>query len=206
MAKPPRIDCWLPLETPEFYLLTLCQNQRRPLLANTNFASVLGMVLRMTDQWVHEAWVIMPDHVHVLAGPKRRSYRVSDWSHFVKAMSRRLCPKIGQWQPGVFDHLLRSGDSAQARWDYLKNNPVRAGLVKNWWEWPYFGGNLKKQALLVAAERDPTVPSITGTSLGPQPATAEWKIVHSPEIPASVGPRSDGAERMFAESSGMKSL
>jgi hypothetical protein len=38
----------------------------------------------------------------------------------------------------------------------LRNNPVRAGLVDNWWEWPFFGGNLKKQALLVAAEREPT--------------------------------------------------
>jgi putative transposase len=156
MAKPRRIGCWLPPEVPEAYLLTPCQKDRKPLLANPKFAAYLEKVLKSADRWDHEAWVIMPDHIHVLAGPKRRAYRVSDWSHFVKVSSRRLCPFIEGWQPGVYDYLLRSSDLGQGRWDYLKNNPVRAGLVRNWWEWPYFGGSLKRQALLVAAERDPT--------------------------------------------------
>jgi len=156
MAKPPRISCCLPLEVPEIYLFTLCQKDRRPLLANACFASAFEGVLGMASHWKHEAWVIMPDHVHILAGPRKRASSVSAWSHFVKVMSRRLCPSIQGWQPGVFDHLLRSSDLGEGRWNYLKNNPVRAGLVKNWWEWPYFGGNLKRYGLSVAAERDPT--------------------------------------------------
>jgi REP element-mobilizing transposase RayT len=145
MAKPPRISCWLPLEVPEFYLLTLCQKDRLPLLANQAFASVFEAVLGMATHWEHEAWVIMPDHIHILAGPKSRAYGVSDWSRFVKVRSQRLFPSITGWQRGVFDHLLRSSDLGQGRWDYLRNNPVRAGLVDNWWEWPFFGGNLKNR-------------------------------------------------------------
>ena len=159
MANPPRIGCWLPLEVPEIYLLTLCQKDRMPLLANSGFASAFEDVLSMANHWEHEAWVIMPDHIHVLAGPKKRTASVSAWSHFVKVMSFRLCPSMRGWQKGVFDYLLRSSDLGQGRWDYMKNNPVRAGLVKNWWEWPYFGGSLKRQALLVATERDPTEPT-----------------------------------------------
>ena len=139
------------------YLLTLCQNNRRPLLANHAFADALEIVLTMADHWDHEAWVIMPDHLHLLAGPRRREYRVSEWSRFVKVMSRRLCPGIGEWQPGIFDHLLRSADSGEARWNYLRDNPVRAGLVQHWWEWPYFGGSMKRQALLAA--RNPAAPA-----------------------------------------------
>ena len=156
MAKPPRIGCWLPPDVPEVYLLTLCQKDRKPLFANREFADCFELALSLANLWEHEAWVIMPDHIHVLAGPKSRTFRVSDWAHFVKVISRRLCPFMEAWQPGVFDHLLRSKDLGQDRWDYLRNNPLRAGLVQNWWEWPYFGGNLKRHALQVASERGPT--------------------------------------------------
>jgi len=156
MAKPPRISCWLPLNVPEVYLLTLCQKHRHSQLANPTFATAFETVLRMAHRWNHEAWVIMPDHVHILAGPKRREFTVSGWSHFVKVMTRRLYPTLGPWQTGIFDRLLRSWDLGDRRWSYLRDNPVRANIVTFWWEWPYFGGSLKKQAKVAAVERGPT--------------------------------------------------
>jgi hypothetical protein len=41
------------------------------------------------------------------------------------------------WQPGSFDRLLRSDESAEQKWQYIRQNPVRAGLVQEWSEWPY---------------------------------------------------------------------
>jgi putative transposase len=43
------------------------------------------------------------------------------------------------WQPGFFDHLLRSADSYSAKWDYVRENPVRAGLVELSKDWKYQG-------------------------------------------------------------------
>jgi hypothetical protein len=43
------------------------------------------------------------------------------------------------WQEGFFDHLLRSGDSYGEKWEYVRLNPVRAGLSKSPEEWPYQG-------------------------------------------------------------------
>jgi hypothetical protein len=43
------------------------------------------------------------------------------------------------WQKGFFDHILRSADSYSAKWEYVRENPVRAGLVKAWREWPFVG-------------------------------------------------------------------
>jgi putative transposase len=43
------------------------------------------------------------------------------------------------WQPGFFDHVLRSDESYAQKWEYVRNNPVRAGLVASWQEWPYQG-------------------------------------------------------------------
>ena len=33
------------------------------------------------------------------------------------------------WQPGFFDHLLRNDESYAQKWEYVRENPVRAGLV-----------------------------------------------------------------------------
>ena len=43
------------------------------------------------------------------------------------------------WQPGFFDHLLRNDESYAQKWEYVRENPVRAGLVAEWHEWPYQG-------------------------------------------------------------------
>jgi len=43
------------------------------------------------------------------------------------------------WQRGFFDHVLRNDESYGKKWNYVQNNPVRAGLVSNADEWPYSG-------------------------------------------------------------------
>jgi hypothetical protein len=43
------------------------------------------------------------------------------------------------WQSEFFDRLLRSGESARQKWEYVEQNPVRAGLVKRADEYPYSG-------------------------------------------------------------------
>ena len=144
MGVPPRIAVTLPLEVSEFYFLTLCVEGRLPVLANSEFSGIISGLFARLDHWVHEAWVIMPDHLHVLMGPKSRNHHLSDWSHYVKRITRQEFPGDWRWQKGIFDHLLRSWESGESAWSYLRNNPVRAGLVENWWEWPYFGGNLAK--------------------------------------------------------------
>jgi hypothetical protein len=43
------------------------------------------------------------------------------------------------WQPGFFDHLLRNTESYGQKWEYVRENPVRAGLVARAEDWPYHG-------------------------------------------------------------------
>jgi len=45
------------------------------------------------------------------------------------------------WQREFFDHVLRSDEGYAEKWDYVRENPVRAGLVRSPNEWPYFGNN-----------------------------------------------------------------
>ena len=43
------------------------------------------------------------------------------------------------WQPGFFDHVLRNDESYAQKWEYVRHNPVRAGLADSADEWPYQG-------------------------------------------------------------------
>jgi REP element-mobilizing transposase RayT len=43
------------------------------------------------------------------------------------------------WQRGFFDHVLRNDESYAQKWNYVRENPVRLGLVTNAEDWPYSG-------------------------------------------------------------------
>ena len=43
------------------------------------------------------------------------------------------------WQEEFFDHVLRSGESYGQKWSYVRENPVRAGLVATSEAWPWQG-------------------------------------------------------------------
>jgi len=43
------------------------------------------------------------------------------------------------WQSEFFDHVIRSADSYTEKWNYVRENPVRAGLVATANTWPYSG-------------------------------------------------------------------
>ena len=41
---------------------------------------------------------------------------------------------------GVFDHLFVSAESRAGKWEYVRENPVRAGLVARAEDWPFAAG------------------------------------------------------------------
>ena len=83
-------------------------------------------------------YVIMPDHVHLFVRGDR-DLTLSSWIGGLKrAMSVAVnSPRL--WQPGFFDHILRSDESYAEKWKYVRENPVRAGLVETADGWRYQG-------------------------------------------------------------------
>ncbi|MEP6604170.1 MAG: transposase [Spartobacteria bacterium] len=83
-------------------------------------------------------YVIMPDHVHLFVRGGL-DFVLSKW---VAGAKRAISVTFGTsrlWQPGFFDHILRSDESYGEKWNYVRDNPVRAGLVKDADEWAYQG-------------------------------------------------------------------
>jgi REP element-mobilizing transposase RayT len=85
--------------------------------------------------------VILPDHLHLFVRLPV-TVKVSDWIGTMKRILARAVENGSSdpiWQRGFFDHILRSNESYAEKWKYVRENPVRAGLVKNADNWPFCG-------------------------------------------------------------------
>lgn len=87
-------------------------------------------------------YVIMRDHIHLFIRGDQ-NFKLGLWIGALKqglAKATMLSRAEGQiWEEGFFDHILRSNESYSQKWNYVRENPVRAGLVKSVAEWPYQG-------------------------------------------------------------------
>jgi hypothetical protein len=77
-------------------------------------------------------------HFHPLVCPlKDREAKITQFSAGLKRFVRSQTQATWKWQDGVFDRLLRKDEFAESKWFYIRENPVRAGLVERWEGWPY---------------------------------------------------------------------
>ncbi len=121
--------------------LTVCTRQRRPLLASPVMQSLLIDAWRSADRWRVGRYVIMPDHVHLFCSPNTTPpCALRTWVSYWKALFAKASGEGREfWQQNFWDTQLRSHESYTAKWEYVRANPVRAGLVQSSEAWPYQG-------------------------------------------------------------------
>lgn len=78
------------------------------------------------------AFVVMPNHVHVLMGligGHSASSVSSSWKRYTATRINRVLRVNGHfWQSESFDHLVRSGEQFNYLLEYIAKNPEKAGL------------------------------------------------------------------------------
>ncbi|MFI5335378.1 MAG: REP-associated tyrosine transposase [Opitutales bacterium] len=129
------------------YFLTACTRERRPVLIQADIPKVLIEAWQASPDingWVIGRYVIMPDHVHFFTRPQPDSKPlgafVRDWKKWTaRRITTSLAVNPPVWQPEFFDHILRSAGSYSEKWEYVRQNPVRAGLAATPDAWPYSG-------------------------------------------------------------------
>ena len=94
-----------------------------------------------TERYFLLAWVIMPNHVHVLVEIKD-GYILSDLLHSWKRFTARLINhKLGSkgrlWQPEYWDRCIRDEKHLANAINYIHMNPVKAGFIRNPEEWQF---------------------------------------------------------------------
>jgi REP element-mobilizing transposase RayT len=82
----------------------------------------------------------MPDHLHCLVAPHVIDFKFDNWVTYWKSqLTKSHAHPDWRWQTDEFRHRLRNGESYTEKWNYVRNNPVRHGLVESAEDWPYQG-------------------------------------------------------------------
>ena len=86
-------------------------------------------------------YCLMPTHLHMLIKPGLRSLVdfIGEFKKKTVDLARETRGISKLWQRSFFDHRLRSNERAAEQHDYIRANPVRAGLVANPNDWPWTG-------------------------------------------------------------------
>src|SRR5260370_42706253 len=116
MAHPRRIPVLIGFDQPVIYFVTFCVEGRRHVLDNDDAFDAFRQAIARLD-WHIIAAAVMPDHIHLLAGPRDRDAAVGELSAAIKRRIRKELRAAWQWQPGCFDRLLRREESAEEKWE-----------------------------------------------------------------------------------------
>ncbi|MBU0707771.1 transposase [Patescibacteria group bacterium] len=131
------------------YFVTTKTRDKYPYFKNPIFAEYMmevikiGCELKGCNLFGH---VIIPNHIHVLIQPKKK-YNISDYMHYIKRHSSRnirililknhagedghpRLPSGGVWQSSFHDHIIRDEEDLNTHIEYIKNNPIKHGLLK----------------------------------------------------------------------------
>lgn len=98
--------------------------------------------------------VIMPDHAHLLIQPWekvrdkqdvciREYWSLSSITHSIKSYTAKQIPKIMKhigtvWEEESYDRIIRDNQEFQNTWEYIRQNPVKAGLSATPEAYPFF--------------------------------------------------------------------
>ena len=144
--RPPRLARVFPKYHP-LYFITFNTFPRRPLLDRPDVhQAFLTYAWHARDRGIAVgAYALMPDHAHLLVLLPRDNPRPDPWVKGLRTVMGRALAACGEprphWQEGFVDHLIRSADDLTETCVYIRDNPVRAGLVEQTEDWPY-GGEL----------------------------------------------------------------
>jgi REP element-mobilizing transposase RayT len=122
-------------------------------LRETEIALIVDRVIRHFNNLRYQlfAWTIMPNHVHVLFQLKSGfslSSILHSWKGYSAHKANQLLNRTGEfWQREYFDRIVKSERQLEFTLRYILNNPVKAGLCKQFFQWPWTGCSEEMQTL-----------------------------------------------------------
>ena len=142
--------------------VTVCTEGRDPILNDKWMQRCIMTAWANATNWLVGRYMIMPVHIHFFCTPV--TYPTPDFHRWMKYWKRltqqilaaredtrppklqtggRLSPAAAGrnklWQDGCWDTQIRTGTQYEEKWQYVRGNPVRKGLVETADDWPYQG-------------------------------------------------------------------
>jgi REP element-mobilizing transposase RayT len=124
----------------ESYLDTGAGNAR---LRDRRIATLVQEALLFFDgkRYHLHAWVIMPNHVHVLFTPMNTHSLTNilhSWKSYTTHRANRILNCRGKfWQEESFDRYIRNEQHFLAAMNYIESNPVKAHLCTKNEDWEF---------------------------------------------------------------------
>lgn len=119
-------------------------------LKKPEIANLVQDALLFHDQTKYRlaAWVIMPNHVHLLCTPAS-GHNLAEIMHALKSYTsneaNKLLGRKGRfWQKEYFDRYIRNARHYAKVLAYIENNPVKARLCETSLDWPFGSAGYRK--------------------------------------------------------------
>jgi REP-associated tyrosine transposase len=130
------------------FFITTVAWQRAPIFRVEARARLLIEVLfdyRDQGRYLLHEFVVMPDHIHLLITPAT-DISVERAVQFIKggySYRLRKIEKMQVWQESFTNHRIRDAEDYERHCEYIRLNPVRAGLVRAAGEYSFSSANAK---------------------------------------------------------------
>ena len=128
----------------QHYLITTTVLEKKPVFNNIETAEIVLNSLHWLEkrgEILLDAAVVMPDHLHFVAGLHRGSLAklMRSFKGYTAYKINELLQKKGPfWQSQYHDHAVRQDEDLNEVVLYVLSNPVRAGLAKDFHDYPYW--------------------------------------------------------------------
>jgi putative transposase len=127
-------------QTPVVHV-TVCASGRKAVLTNDAVHQALRDRWPAATHWRVGTYVIMPDHVHLFCVPGILPIQsIKRWVKYWKRLVSIQFPGLHPlWQRDCWDTQMRTLEQYQEKLAYVRQNPVRRGLVGRSDDWPFAG-------------------------------------------------------------------
>ena len=126
-----------------WFFITCRLLPRRRVLSELGFSCLARVIGERREEhgFLLTAWVFLPDHWHAIFHP-RSPLTISRVMESIKDSatkrinhSRRESGSL--WQPRFFDRAVRTVREYYEKVEYIRRNPVQAGLASHAEDWPW---------------------------------------------------------------------
>ncbi len=129
------------------YYVTICCNDRKKVFSDSIMANLAWNVLK--DRFQKNGGeittaVLLHDHLHLII--EIGEHGVDTLGDRVRTLKIAMRTTLFQnewkgtrlWQRGFYDHIIRNEHDWLEKANYMRNNPIRAGLVDDIENWPFW--------------------------------------------------------------------
>ena len=145
---PPRLELVFQKYDPPLFFVTFNTHHRKklPASAKVHAQFVSFAELAQARGIAVGRYIIMPDHIHLFVSGGQ-DFLLTQWVRLLKrSLSKVISSSQPHWQKGFFDRLIRHGESYSEKWEYVRQNAVRAGFVSRYEDWAWQGEFIRIEA------------------------------------------------------------